>query len=323
MQMSTAYWSSQVLLTANRIGLFEKTAAKAMSSAAIAEALGTDPRATELLLKTCVSLGLLERESDGYRNSALSEAFLVPGNPAYMGNAIRYSDNLYATWGALEQALRDGTPPMPAETYLGEDAAQTRDFVYGMHDRALGIARCLVELVDLSACTNLLDVGGGPGTYSALLTQRFPQLRAQVLELPGVASIAKGILAQMGAADRVSLLSGSYVDTVFPTGVDAVLLSGVFHRETPGFCRELIERASDVLEPGGQLMLSDVFADAGGMSPPFATLFGLNMMLTAPDGGVHADEDVAGWMREVGFENARISAFPPPLPHRVITGSKT
>ena len=67
---------------------------------------------------------------------------------------------------------------------------------------------------------------------------------------------------------------------------------------------------------------SDVFTDAGGTSPAFATLFGLNMMLTAPQGGVHSDQDVMAWMARQGFDQVESRPFPPPMPHRVVTGRK-
>ena len=70
-----------------------------------------------------------------------------------MGNAIRYSDQLYATWGSLEDALRSGRPALPAETYLGDDPVRTRTFVQAMHERALGIARALVGILDLQGAS--------------------------------------------------------------------------------------------------------------------------------------------------------------------------
>jgi hypothetical protein len=97
-------------------------------------------------------------------------------------------------------------------------------------------------------------------------------------------------------------------------------MSGMFHRETEATCRKLIAKARGALDPGGMLVISDIFADAGGASPAFATLFGLNMMLTAQDGGVHADADVAAWMRDAGFTAIETKLFPPPMPHRVIVG---
>ena len=69
-------------------------------------------------------------------------------------------------------------------------------------------------------------------------------------------------------------------------------------------------------------MVSDVFTDEGGAQPTFAAMFGLNMMLTAADGGVHADADVKRWMAESGFTELRTMPLPPPMPHRVVMGLK-
>lgn len=322
MKLSTAYWDSQTFLTANRIGLFQTLANQSMDTVAIANLLGTKPRPTKLLLKACVALGLLEETEEGFRNSPLSTNFLVPGSKAYIGNAIRYSDNLYKTWGDLESALREDRPPLVPETYLGKNPSVTKDFVYGMHDRALGIGKAMLEIVDLSNYQQLLDIGGGPGTYSALFTMRYPNLRARVLDLPDVASIAEEIVAAMGASDKVTMIPGSYMETKFPSNNDVVLISGVFHRESPHTCQELIHKAEQALQPGGLLIISDVFTDEGGSGPLFATLFGLNMMLTAEDGGVHSDGDVSKWMREAGFVDIQSQSFPPPMPHRIVYGTK-
>jgi cyclopropane fatty-acyl-phospholipid synthase-like methyltransferase len=168
----------------------------------------------------------------------------------------------------------------------------------------------------------MLDVGGGPGTYSVLLTERFPGLRSEVLELPGVAAVARDLVAAAGASDRVILRDGDYHSTAFGPGKDVVLMSGMFHRETEHACRSLIQRAADCLVSGGLLVVSDVFTDEGGTHPTFAAMFGLNMMLTAPDGGVHSDSDVTRWMADSGFRDLRMVPLPPPMPHRVVLGAK-
>ena len=126
----------------------------------------------------------------------------------------------------------------------------------------------------------------------------------------------------MGVADRVGLIPRDYFKTEFPSGNDVVLMSGMFHRETEENCRMLIEKSAAALDPGGLLIISDVFSDTGGMQPSFAALFALNMMLTAPDGGVHADSDVAQWMKDAGFVDVDARPFPRPMPHRIVSGTK-
>ena len=321
-RLSTAYWDSQTLLTANRLRLFDVLVDGARSADEVAAELHLDPRSTGLFLRACVGLGLLQENAGRFENSAVAAAFLVTRSPAFMGNVIGYSDQLYATWGKLEEALRSGRPALPAETYLGDDPVRTRGFVQAMHERALGIARALVSILDLHDRRAMLDVGGGPGTYSVLLTERFPGLKSEVLELPGVAAVARDLVAAAGASDRVMLRDGDYHSAAFGTGKDVVLMSGMFHRETEQTCRSLIRRAAECLVSGGLLVVSDVFADEGGTHPPFAAMFGLNMMLTAPDGGVHSDPDVKRWMAEAGFAELRTMALPPPMPHRIVLGVK-
>jgi cyclopropane fatty-acyl-phospholipid synthase-like methyltransferase len=155
-----------------------------------------------------------------------------------------------------------------------------------------------------------------------LLTERFPALRSEVIELPGVAAVARELVAAAGASERVVLRDGDYHNADFGSGKDVVLMSGMFHRESEQACQDLIARAAACLNPGGLLVVSDVFTDQGGCQPTFAAMFGLNMMLTAPDGGVHADVDVMRWMADKGLRELRCEPLPPPMPHRVVFGVK-
>jgi hypothetical protein len=322
-RLSTAYWDSQTLLTANRLRVFDFLADGPRPASEVAAGLHLDPRSMTLFLRACVGLGFLAESAGRFENAPVAAMYLVSRSPAFMGNIIGYSDQLYAAWGSLEDSLRSGKPALPAQTYLGDDPARTRAFVQAMHERALGIARALVPMLDLTGRRAMLDVGGGPATYSVLLTERFPGLRAEVIELPGVAAVARELVTAAGASERVVLRDGDYHSADFGTGKDVVLMSGMFHRETGQACRGLIERAAACLDPGGMLVVSDVFTDQGGCQPPFATMFGLNMMLTAPDGGVHANADVMQWMADKGFRDLRCTPLPPPMPHRVVLGVKS
>jgi len=322
LRLATVYWEAQTFLTANRIGLFSVLAKGTHDAEAIAAELGTETGRTALFLNACAALGLIERDGDSYRFSELSATFLVRGSQAFLGDAVRYGDDMYAAWGQLEQTLREGRPAIEPATYLGDDVERTRRFVHAMHARASGVALALVGLVDLTGRRRMLDVGGGPGTYAALFCGRNPGLEATVLELPAVAAIAREILDTIDGGDRVTVLPGDYLVTDFPGGNDVVLISGVFHRESAVTCRSLIARAAGSLKPGGDLVISDVFTDPDGTSPAFAALFGVNMMLSAPDGGVHADSDVARWMRDEGLTGVETRYFPPPMPHRALVGHK-
>lgn len=312
-----------ILFAASELSLFTLIADGANTADALAARTSTQLEPLRALLNGCVAEKLLERTGAEYRNTASGETFLVRGRPAYIGDGLKYAEDLYPAWGSLTEFTRTGVPPVKAEEMLGDDPARTRHFVLGMHNRARGIAAALPFGIDLAGRRQLLDVGGGPGTYSMALLSKAPGLKSTILDLPGVLAITKELIAAEGFGDRITLRPGSYLTDQFPGGNDAVLLSGMMHRETPATCQELLRKAFAALEPGGVVVVSDVFYDDEGHdSPPFAVHFAINMMLTSPHGATHAKTEMASWMTAAGFTAITVNNLPPPNPHTVISGSR-
>ena len=323
MQLGLAYRSSAVLFAALDVDVFSGLAGGPKTAAELAATTGAHAPSLQLLLEACANEGLLARDGERFANTALADAFLVRGRPAYSANSFKYAQNLYEAWGRLADRVRTGRPPYPAEVMLGGNKEHTRAFVMAMHERARGIGSVLGHLVNLQGRKRLLDVGGGPGTYSVSLVSETPGLRATVLDVPGVLEVAKELVEASGFADRVDLMPGDYLQSSFGTGYDVALLSGMMHRETPGSCRLLLRKAFDALDPGGLVIVSDVFFDdESKRTPPFAVYFALNMMLTSDDGSAHAKTEMAAWMRDTGFVNVEIRDLPKPNPHTLVLGTR-
>ena len=117
-KLATAYWDSCVFLTANRLNLFSKISQTEKTASELARELGMVDHSMEMFLNTCVSLGLLEKQNGKYKNSPVSDTFMVEGRPAYLGDSMKYSDDLYPVWGRLEDTLRSGKPALKPETIL-------------------------------------------------------------------------------------------------------------------------------------------------------------------------------------------------------------
>jgi hypothetical protein len=118
-------------------------------------------------------------------------------------------------------------------------------------------------------------------------------------------------------------LPGDYLATAFGGGYDAALLSGMMHRETPEHVDVLLRKTFAALDPGGVIMVSDVFFDDDQKNtPPFTTSFALNMMLTSDHGSAHAKTEMEQWMIANGFRDIRMHEMPRPNPHTLIIGVK-
>ena len=323
-QLALAYRSSAALFAASDLNLFSLIGDGALTAPRLAELNGAAREPLRMVLETCADLGLLVRDGDAFRNTPTSLKFLVAGQTAYLGDSLKYARDLYPAWGKLCDLVRTGAPTMPPETILGDDKAKTRAFVMAMHERAKGIGSVLPHNVSLAGRTRLIDIGGGPGTYSVELCRQTPGLTSTVLDRPGVLEVTRELVDAAGFAARVTLLPGDYLTTPYGTGFDAALLSGMMHRETADNVNLLLRKTSEALVPGGQVMVSDVFFDDDSKnSPPFTTSFAINMMLTSNHGSAHAKTEMARWMEANGFRDITINDMPRPNPHTLILGIKS
>jgi SAM-dependent methyltransferase len=321
--MASAFYESAVLFAASDLGVFKTLAGAGRADLeTLVGACGLDRRGGRILLDACVAIGLLEKEGGRYRNSPEAAVFLVPGSPADLSGAIRYNRDVYAAWGRLKEMVLTGKPVERPETHLGEDTERTRTFVMAMHGRAVGIGRAVVPLLELGGRKRVLDVGGGPGTYSVMIAEANPGVECLVVDLPGVAEIAAEIIASAGMEGRVKTVAGDYHTVPFPGGNDAVLFFGVLHQENPQAIRDLLGRAYDALAPGGIVYILDMMTDAGRARPKFSALFSINMALTTEDGWVFSDEDLAGWLADAGFREFSTRPLAPPMPHWLASARK-
>ncbi|HET9266620.1 MAG TPA: methyltransferase [Vicinamibacterales bacterium] len=322
-QLALAHRSSMVLFTASELDVFTKIHEGHATVDALAAACGVQREPLRMVLEWCVADGTLTFDGAHFQNTPATTAYLVKGQPAYAANGLKYAQDLYPAWGGLTSLVRTGRPSIDPESILGDDKAKTRAFIYAMHERARGLGSILPAMVDFSGRRRLLDVGGGPGTYSIALVQKTPGLTSTVLDLPGVLEITKEIVEANGCSDRVSRLPGNYLTTPFGSGFDCALLSGMMHREHEAECRLLLKKSFDAMEPGGLVVVSDVFfEDDRKNSPPFALSFALNMMLTSNHGSAHAKTEMSRWMTDAGFVGIEQRPLPPPNPHTLVIGHK-
>jgi ubiquinone/menaquinone biosynthesis C-methylase UbiE len=323
MRLALAHRSSMVLFAASELDVFTAIGAGHASVATLATTCQAQPGPLRLLLESCVAEGLLTVNDGQYANTPATQAFLVRGQPAYSAHGLKYAEDLYPVWGGLAGMVRTGRPSIDPESILGDDKEKTRAFILAMHERARGMSAVLPHGADFTGRRRLLDVGGGPGTYSIALVQKTPGLTSTVLDLPGVLEITREIVETHGCTGRISLQPGNYLTAPFGSGFDAVLLSGMMHREKEAGCRMLLRKSFDAMEPGGLVVVSDVFFDSDAKTtPPFALSFAINMMLTSHDGSAHATTEMVRWLADAGFTNVDVRPLPPPNPHTLVVGIK-
>ena len=171
----------------------------------------------------------------------------------------------------------------------------------GMFNIAMELAPRLVPSVNLDDCRNLLDLGGGPGTYAIHFCQRYTQLRATVMDLPTTQPFAEKTIRQMGMAERVVFVSGDFLKDAIPDGFDAVWMSHILHGESAQNCRLIIDKAFACLNPGGIAVIHEFIMNDDLDSPLFPALFSLNMLLGTEAGRAYSQAQLSDMLDTAGF----------------------
>lgn len=258
-----------------------------------------DPRGARILLDGLVSVGLVTKTHDKYKNTPEASLCLVPGGPAYLGHIIGHMKHLTRTWAHLTKAVRTGTGA--TEQYEDRSEEELRAFILGMKDISTFSARELLGVIDMTNYRHLLDLGAGPGTYAITFLQAHPQMKATLFDHPGVIEIAREEVAAAGLQDRIEYRPGDMTLTDIGNGYDLVLLSNIIHSFGDATNANLVKKIHDSMAPGGMLIIKDFFVDDDRSGPPFGLMFALNMLVNTADGDTYTFNEVAQWTRKAGF----------------------
>jgi predicted O-methyltransferase YrrM len=286
------FQESRVFLTALELDVFT-VVGEGAEAARVAQAIGADPRATELLLNALVSLGALEKRKGSFSCTAESKA-LGPGRAGLM-----HTVHLWETWSTLTDCVKAGTtqrrPGVEAP-----DEAWTEAFIEAMHARAKTTAAQVVQIVGTEGVRRMLDVGGGPGTFSMAFALAAPDLQAEVLDLGPVVPIAQRHIREAGLSDRVRVRVGDLRTDELGEGYDLVLVSAICHMLDEGENRDLLRRCSKALAPGGRIVIREFILDPDRAGPPFAALFALNMLVGTRRGNCYTEAEYRQWLTDSG-----------------------
>ncbi len=302
------YRVCRVLEVANKIGLFSAIGGKSLSLKELCQRCRTKQAMTEKLLIACAAMGLVERDGSLYKNSGFAATYLVPGAPLYQGDIIAHSDVVRGFWDGLEEEICLEVPT--------EDEEKThRNFIMGMHNITVaGRGNIFTDHINLEGRRRLLDVGGGPGTYSILACTKYTQLKAVVFDLPATIAIARQVVGEQGFMDRIGFCEGDWETDAFGGGFDVVLLSNVMHGEGRLAAMKLA-KSIEAMEGGGLLVIQEFLLNDDKSGPLIAALF--NVMV-----GAYSASELLSLVEKAGFVDGRVAVRDDELGAGWITAKK-
>lgn len=302
-EMARGFQPSRIVLTAAELGIFGQLRDGSKTSAEVASAIGTDPRATDRLMNALDALGLLVKQGDMFVNTDDAQEYLVPGKPEYAGGALMHANNMWDSWSTLTQAVKAGTSVFRREEE--EYKEWVKPFIAAMHYIAMERAPKIVSLLDLENVHRVLDVGGGSGAYSIAFCNAKPDIEAVVFDLPDVVPLTQQYVAEACLSERISTTTGDYNKDDLGSEFDIVFLSAIIHSNSPEENIELFRKSRRALKPNGQIVVQDFIMDPDRTSPPMAAVFALNMLVGTEAGDTYTEEEVRDWFEKASFTDAQ------------------
>lgn len=312
-QTGLAFWPSKTLLSAIELGVFTELGRGPQSYEALRSRLDLHSRSARDFFDTLVALGFLSRTGDRYANTPEADLFLDRNKPSYLGGMLEMANQrLYPFWGDLTEGLRTGQPQNELKRggaglfeTLYNDPDRLKQFLAAMTGLSHGANMTIARAFPWADYRTFVDVGTAQGDLAAQIARANPHLRGIGFDLPEVAPIFEEYVAQVGVADRLTFVRGSFFDDDLPKA-DVVLMGHILHDWDLPTKKMLIQKAYDAIPSGGAFVVYESIIDDDRSKNAFGLMMSLNMLIETPGGFDYTGADCAGWMTDAGFSATRV-----------------
>lgn len=312
LQLGLAFWGSKTLLSAVELGLFTHLANGPCDAKTTAMELGLHPKSVRDFLDALVSLGMLERDGDEYRNTASTDLFLDRNKPSYVGGILEMANaRLYPFWGSLTEALRTGNPQNEAKvggnffSALYQDPERLEQFLRAMTGISMGAALAIAEKFPWDKHQTVIDIGAAQGCVPVQVALRHSHMSGGGFDLPAVAPSFERHVAAFGLADRLKFYPGDFFADPLPSA-DVLIMGHILHDWSLDEKLMLLRKAYEALPAGGALIVYESIIDDDRRANTFGLLMSLNMLIETPDGFDYTGADCQSWMADVGFRDTYV-----------------
>lgn len=307
---------AQILSTAVELDVFTHINTTNGALEKVAKASASPLRAVRMLLDALVGMGLMHKTRGLYKLNPEARAFLVKGEPDYLGASMMVDPEFSKSWFNLTDAVRSGKPIGA----LGE-TQQKKDFFKELVKRIFptSFASSVVLCKKLGVGKTwrpqkILDVGAGSGAWSIAFALADPNVQVTAMDFPEVLEVAQGYVKRFRLQKQFNFIPGDYHSVNFdPNAYDAIILGHIAHMEGEAFTRKLIKKCHDSLRPEGRLLIAEFIANDLRTAPELPLMFALNMLLFTEHGDVYSGKELKRWMDFVGFKKVSMQAVQYPV----------
>ncbi|HTZ56693.1 MAG TPA: methyltransferase [Acidobacteriaceae bacterium] len=315
-QLAWGYVPPLVLEAAVRHRVFDVLDNGPKNISQVSKETGASERGLTAIMNVLVGLNFLAKDSQGlYSLTPESSAFLVSTKPGFQGGFLRHgSRQLIPKWLHLNKIVETGRPDTAVnQEEAGGDFFQ--QFVNDILPLSYPAAQTLSHhLLADGKGANVLDLAAGSGVWGIAMAQASDKVRVTAVDWPEVLDTTRKTVARFGVADRFSFVAGDLLKADFGSGHTVATLGHILHSEGRERSRELLKKTFHALAPGGTIAIAEFLVNEDRTGPLNGLMFAVNMLVNTDTGDTYSFEEISGWLKDAGFNDARKLEAPGPSP---------
>jgi len=307
----TAYCSTQAFVAACKLGLFEQLSEGPSCAEDLAQRTNIHPVGCRRLLVALAKLGLVDRDGELFRNSAVGHYCSSKASvdlSAISGFAEPFYHMFEYFPGALQeysprwqQAL--GTSKDDVFGALYEDPVRLMQFAHFMNALSIPQGQLIAERFDFSPYQCIMDVAGGPGGQAVQIGLKHTHLRGIVTDLPPVCEIAREYIHAKGLTGRFTAVPADLFHGPYPKGADVIILGHILHDWSDSSCRKILSNCHEALPGRGTLLISESVLNPDFSASTFALMKDLTMMVACEsEARERTEAEYRSLLNETGFD---------------------
>ncbi len=217
---------AQLLITAIERKIFSRLT-EPMSAESLAGRLQTPPERTRPFLDALVANDLLCKRDGRYRNTPLADAFLVEGQPTYLGDVfMNLTGYMRPALEALTALAKEGQVASLDSSKPSSGDRETEIYAnYQRAGRAQQAAAMISQLPEFPSMKKMLDLGAGAGLIGLAIVVAHPTMTGVLFDRPDIAEVARQFIREYELEDRVATVGGDYTTDPIGDGYDLVWTS--------------------------------------------------------------------------------------------------
>jgi 3-hydroxy-5-methyl-1-naphthoate 3-O-methyltransferase len=306
LEIAERFFDSVVLFALFETGVFRFISSGPKTMEELQNAVGGNEETLRATLDAAVALKLLWKSDAGYTaREPVLDCLGRQDAPAYLGEWVAFLHALMTPLAQLGDAIRTGSTPGALFEDMSDDNLPARRMTAAMDAYARSRGVELADRLDFSQTRRFLDLGCGPGTYSIAIVERYPGVKATLLDLPGPIAEARRLAGARNMTDRVEFVACDARHYTPDQPFDTILVSNTLHMIGPEGSIELLKRCHRMLTPGGQLIVQAQYLNDDRVSPRWPTLLNLIQRVATPEGRNHSVGETTEWMQRAGFQNVK------------------